>query len=242
MEIALSGFAGINLLKFIGLLLLPLALGLLLTQRLKGVFYVGERLAISLIVGLAIFIAITFVAALLITFHWLTLAAVLLLMLGAGALSIKYTYAKLSIVAPESWADMANASRTDRYGLVVFASSLLIFAFLMNRVVLWQNGALATGYLDAWGDLPLHISLIMSFTGDANLNLGSTILAGRTLTYPFMSDFFSAMLMLFGLSLEQAIEWPGILLNSLTLTLLYYLAYRLVRHRGAAMLAPALFI
>ncbi|RMF65363.1 MAG: hypothetical protein D6743_08100, partial [Calditrichaeota bacterium] len=85
-------------------------------------------------------------------------------------------------------------------------------------------------------------SLITSFTSGTTLRLQSTILAGEPLTYPFMADFFSATAVAFGLPLEFAVEWPTVLFNSITLTLLFYLSHRLVRDRRAAALVPALFL
>ncbi|MFQ5637674.1 MAG: hypothetical protein ACE5IR_06725 [bacterium] len=225
--------------KLIFLLLIPCTFGLAVTWRFKGIFYPGERILLGMTLGLTIFTALSFLVSILFVFHWVGVILVELLLAVAIAAFVKFN-------PPSSFTanlhGQKKSCKVDLYGLAVFASSTVLFAFLMKRLILWQDGGLSTGYLDAWGDLPLHVSLVASFVGDGKLLLKSTILAGEPLTYPFLSDFFSAILILFRIPLEYAIEWPAVLMNSMTLTLLFYLSHRLIRNRRAALLAPALFL
>lgn len=247
MDILYTGPLGAAWLKFTLIALAAFSLGFALSLRLRGVFFLGERLLLGLTFGLAIFTAINFLAALAFGVQTNAVIAVLAIMLVIAVLLLRASTSAPSVglhlsVGKKSSDPRFRIGRVDLLGVAVFASSMLIFSALASRLIIWQNGALATGYLDAWGDLPLHLSLITSFLNDGALPLRSTILAGEPLTYPFLSDFFSATLMALGMPLDHAIELPTILLNSVTLTLLYYLGYRLVRHRGAATLAPALLL
>lgn len=247
MDILHTGPLGAACLRFALIMLAPFGLGFALSLRLRGAFFLGERLLFGLVFGLSLFTAINFLAALAFGLHALTIIAVLIAMLVASVLLLRAptetSFVRLHLsVEKKSFAPQFRNSRVDRLGVMVFMSSMIIFSALASRLLLWQNGTLATGYLDAWGDLPLHLSLITSFLNDGALPLRSTILAGEPLTYPFLSDFFSAALMRLGMPLDHAIELPTVLLNSATLTLLYYLGYRLVRHRGAAALAPGLLL
>lgn len=247
MDILYTGPLGAACWKFALISFAPFMLGLALSLRLRGAFFLGERLLFGLLLGLSLFTAINFLAALAIGLHQFAVIAVLLSMLLLAAALLRAPANALAVgfhlsVGKKSFRPRFRISRVDLLGLAVFTSSMLIFSALASRLIIWQNGTLATGYIDAWGDLPLHLSLITSFLNDGALQLRSTILAGEPLTYPFLADFFSAALMQLGLPLDHAIELPTVLLNSITLTLLYYLGYRLVRHRAAAALAPALLL
>jgi len=217
----------------------PTAFGLALSLRFSGAFFLGERILLGLTIGLALATGVGFLCTLLLGFHAFVIWGVLTLMLVSAILLLqrsRFSIFKAAVHLHKNW------SRVDTTGLLVFMAALLVFTILAQRLILWQNGALATGYIDAWGDLPLHISIIMSFFTNGQVALHSTILAGEPLTYPFLSDFMSAMLMRVGLPLEHAVELPAVMMNAVTLTLLFYLAYRLVRHRAAAALTPALLI
>ncbi|MFQ5605959.1 MAG: hypothetical protein ACE5HS_22030 [bacterium] len=226
----LTGSVFISFLKSMPLMVIPILFGFGIARRIDGVFFIGERWLLGAVIGLTIVTAVSFLFSFALIFEWYIIVAVLLC-LGVAAVKLLRTPAPAFKI-----------SQVDKYALLVFILSLTFFALLSKRIILWQDGALVTGFLDAWGDLPLHISLIMSFTADTSLALKNTIFAGKPLVYPFMSDFFSALLMRLNLPLEAAIEWPTVLFNSLTLTLLFYLSYRLVRNRNAALLTPLLFV
>ncbi|MDZ7360340.1 MAG: hypothetical protein ONB46_06390 [candidate division KSB1 bacterium] len=259
MHVELTGSTATAVLIFSAFLMVPWLCGVALMSRLNGVFYLGERLLLGLIFGITLAVALTFFASLVAGFHAFVLVIVLTIMIGIAALALSSGQSRrapremiiplifrnkptfyLTGHAEKFWP--RRMSRTDGYGLLVFLGALVFFTVLARRLILWQHGALATGYLDAWGDLPFHLSLITSFVSSSELALRSTILAGEPLTYPFLSDFFSAMLMRLGVPLEHAVELPAILLNSVTLALLFYLSHRLVRHRGAAAFVPVLFV
>ncbi|MFQ5648492.1 MAG: hypothetical protein ACE5IY_01000 [bacterium] len=245
MEVFHTEVAGVHVLGVIGLLVAPMSLGSVLAWRyLKGAFFTGERALLAATFGLALFTASGFLASYLLEFQRVVLIIVQAFMLVAAGVLLNHRRTKSTPIF--RWSKISGTrltpGKTDGYGLLTFLVSLLLFGYLMKRLIVWQDGALSTGFIDAWGDLPFHLSLITSFVGDPELHLRSTILAGEPLTYPFMSDFLSAILMRFGLPLETAVEWPGVLLNSMTLTLLYYLSYRLVRNHAAALLVPVLFI
>lgn len=234
-----TGTGLISLITFLILLVLPFVFGWMLAWRLKGPFYVGERILVGMTLGLTVATFLSFVGSVIFGFHGIVVLTAWLIL---AAVAVYLTKSRLPKWVTGSYPRKRKFTKTDIYGLAVFSGSLVIFTILMQRLIIWQSGGLSTGYLDAWGDLPLHISLIMSFTSDSKLLLENTILAGEPLTYPFLSDFFSATFVLFRIPLESAVEWPAILLNSITLTMLFYLSHRLVRNRRAALLVPVLFL
>ncbi|MDZ7269158.1 MAG: hypothetical protein ONB48_17600 [candidate division KSB1 bacterium] len=243
MDFALTGDSVLENLRFMAVLIVPLVLGLALSLRLRGAFFLGERLLLAMVFGLVAFTKATFLVALVLGVRSAVVLGVQTVMLLTAVLLLAHRRKPATgrkRIAPALPAK--RLSKVDRVGLAVFAGSLILFWILAARLILWQNGGLATGYLDAWGDLPLHLSMITVFLNAGPLPLRSSILAGEPLTYPFLADFFSAALMRLGMPLEQAVELPAAWLNSVMLTLLYYLGYRLVRHRGAAALAVGLLL
>ncbi len=234
------------LLKFATLLLATTFCGCTLAFSFRTVLFLGERLLLGIVLGLVAFISLSFCGSLALGFETAILVGIFTLMLmvtGAAILAQRASAAFGSRrLTPAIGRAHLRLSKTDAYAGAVFLTSLVLFIILMNRLVIWHDGALATGYLDAWGDLPYHTSLIMSFVNQSILNLNSTTVAGQPLVYPFMPDFFSAILIRFGIPLEYAMEWPAILLNSVTTTLLFYLSYRLTKNLQAALLVPVLFV
>lgn len=246
MNVHLSGSPFDSFLAF-GLASIPaLSLAGVLGSALRRSFFAGECLLIGLTGGFLLQTALSFVASLIFGFRIATLAAcwlaITVVSWGRIWQQHRASIGRLVAFLGHPRAVTLRLSKVDVWGSAVFFAAFFLFALLLQRKILWPEGALATGYLDDWGDLPVHISLIMSFLSDTTLHLRSTILAGQPLTYPFMADFFSALLMRAGMSLEYAIEWPGVLFNAITATLLFYLGYRMIRNKAAAALVPLLFI
>ncbi len=244
MDIALTGSNLLSLMIFIGFSLPAMVIGAVVSTALGRGFLAGERWLIGLVTGYVLQAMISFIVSLAVGFTMTSQLTTLLLLLSIS-LAAAWRQGMVRWLPNPFRGRHKQAfkvSKVNMYAFFVFVLGALLLSVLSRRLILWRDGALATGYLDAWGDLPLHISMIMSFVSDATLHLHNTILAGHPLTYPFMADFLSAQLVKLGMPLEQAMEWPTVLFHAITLTLLYYLSYRLVRDRAAAALVPVLFI
>ncbi len=216
--------------------LLACAAGCVVTSRAPGAFFSGERILIGLTTGVVLSTLVSFLLSIVFGIStvafWLSPLLVLLVAWIASRKTLQFS----------SFLKASFRSRTDRFGAVVLITSMLFFWLFADRLVMWNSGALATGIIDNWGDLPFHLGIITSFLTGGQVPPSNPSFAGHPLVYPFLSDFLSAMLINMGVSLEYAIEFPNIVLNSVAMTLLFYLSYRLVRHRGAAALAPLLFV
>jgi len=244
MDFSLTGPFLSAALQFLGIVLIPLALGFAFTSRLRGPYFVGEKLLIGLALGIVALTFLCFLLSLFFGFHPAIVYVVFILGLVVAAWRFWSGRASGFEVRPR--VDVLGASRgcgsVDLYGVLVFVLSLGFFWLFGTMIITWKDGALGTGIIDNYGDLPFHLGVITGFLNGGSLPPVNHTFAGHQLTYPFLSDFFSAMLVRTGIPLEHAIELPCILLNSVAMTLLFYVGYRLVRHSAAAALAPGLFV
>jgi hypothetical protein len=64
---------------------------------------------------------------------------------------------------------------------------------VFSRAVIEDRGGISTGLLNNFGDLPFHLSVITSFAFGNNFPPEDPTYAGVRFTYPFISDFVSAM-------------------------------------------------
>ena len=76
--------------------------------------------------------------------------------------------------------------------LYVGAISLLLW-FVFDRVIVEQDGGLATGYVNNLGDLPFHVGVTTSFAYGQNFPPEDPTYAGTGFAYPYLSDFLAAL-------------------------------------------------
>jgi hypothetical protein len=113
---------------------------------------------------------------------------------------------------------------------------------VFDHVLIETAGGISTGYVNNLGDLPFHLSLITSFAYGANLPPQDPTYAGTALTYPFLADYLSAMLVVAGASLRESIFVPNLLLGSCLVGLMARWTWSLTRSRLAAAIAPVLVL
>ena len=130
-----------------------------------------------------------------------------------------------------------------RVGLAVL-SVLSVWWFYMAHIhYLFKKGSDHIAGGSVYADLPFHLNLSSSFLNGANEDAGifstliSSFYAGAPLAYPFIPDFYIAVLAAAGMDWHAALSSTGgILLSSLT-ALAYMLNFRLVGSRRAAILS-----
>ncbi|MCW3129306.1 MAG: hypothetical protein N2V75_04300 [Methanophagales archaeon] len=95
-----------------------------------------------------------------------------------------------------------------------------------------------------WADYPFHTSVITSFVYSDifSFPLSYPQFLHTEMHYPFLMDFYSAVLMKGGLDLRGSIIIPNILFQFSFFGLLYSLAYRLTGLKKVGMLATLIFI
>lgn len=133
-------------------------------------------------------------------------------------------------------------------------SLILLGYFLFYAVVsviLWQvfsramielPDGLYTGLINNFGDLPFHLSVITSFAYGNNFPPEDPTYAGVRFTYPFLSDFVSAIFVQCGASLRQSMFIENYILAISLVGLLHRWALAMVKDRLAAVITPLLVL
>jgi len=129
------------------------------------------------------------------------------------------------------------------YGPMVYAAGLSVFLwFVFDRVILEENGALLTGYVNNLGDLPFHLQVTSSFAYGQNFPPEDPTYAGTGFAYPYLSDFLAAMFVGVGGSLRDAFFVQNLLVGLALVGLLHRFTRVLTGDRLAAYLAPVLVL
>ncbi len=128
-------------------------------------------------------------------------------------------------------------------GPVVFAvavAALLWIAF--DRVIIEEDGTLATGFVNNLGDLPFHLGIVSSFVYGGNLPPENPIYAGTGFSYPYAADFSTALLVQLGASLRDAFFLQNLVLGLALVAVFMRFAYLLTRDRLASFVAPLILL
>ena len=105
-----------------------------------------------------------------------------------------------------------------------------------------DDSGLSTGLLNNFGDLPFHISVITSFTYGNNFPPEDPTYAGVRFTYPFISDFISAVFLRSGADLRQSMFIENFLLAISFVGLIHRWASVMLRDKLAAVITPLLVL
>lgn len=133
---------------------------------------------------------------------------------------------------------------TDKTALFIFIALLIIFSFITPKILIddtANNNGLSTGMINAYGDLGFHMANITNLAYSQTIPPADPILSGNYLTYPFFSNFLSAMLLIGGASYSQAVNLPAFILIPITLILFYCLVRSLSNNKKVALIALLLF-
>lgn len=184
-------------------------------------------------------------------------------LLGLAPLSILLTVFLLSTPAVFVWknpgrrkllqSQLALTSHSVRRSLIhpTRAQWGYVGFYLLTAVVLWKVFSRAmielpegiyTGALNNFGDLPFHLSVITGFAFGNNFPPEDPTYAGVRFTYPFLTDFVSAIFVRSGASLRDSIFIENFLLAMAFVGLLHRWAWEMLRNRLAAIITPLLVL
>jgi hypothetical protein len=123
-----------------------------------------------------------------------------------------------------------------------YAATAVILWKVFSRAVIEDNTGLSTGLLNNFGDLPFHLSVITSFVFGNNFPPEDPTYAGVRFTYPFISDFISAVFVRCGADLRESMFIENYLLGLAFVGLIYRWALVMLRDKLAALITPLIVL
>ena len=118
----------------------------------------------------------------------------------------------------------------------------IIFAKVFARAVIVDDAGMSTGLLNNFGDLPFHISVITGFAYGNNFPPEDPTFAGVRFTYPFMSDFISAVFLRCGADLRASMFIENLLLAVAFVGVIHRWALVMLRDKLAAVITPLIVL
>jgi hypothetical protein len=204
----------------------------------------AARLCAGACIGLATFGLFAFVSASVLGLTPLAILLALLLVILLSLLTLTNPQRLLLVKQ-----DLRSTGRALRQGY--FKPSGLQFGYIIFYAVvaaiLWvafQQAMIAvpegifTGVLNNFGDLPFHLSVISSFAYGNNFPPDDPSFAGVRFTYPFLTDFISAIFVGCGADLRQSMFLENFVVGLAFVGVLHRWALVLLRDKLAAVLTP----
>lgn len=128
-------------------------------------------------------------------------------------------------------------------GPLIYLVALLVLLWLVfSQVIVERDGGLSTGFINNLGDMPFHIGVTSSFAYGHNFPPQDPTFSGTGFAYPYLSDFLTAMFVVFGASIKDAFFIGNLVLGLSFVGILYRFTVVLTTDRLAAYLAPLLVL
>lgn len=128
-------------------------------------------------------------------------------------------------------------------GPVAFSIALAALLWLVfDRVIVEQDGGLATGYVNNLGDMPFHVGVTSSFAYGQNFPPEDPTFAGTGFVYPYLSDLLAALYVALGASMREAFFVENLALGLALVGVLHRFTRVLTGDRLAGHLAPLLVL
>ena len=123
-----------------------------------------------------------------------------------------------------------------------YVITAIVLWLCFRRAMLELPEGFYTGLLNNFGDLPFHISVVTSFAFGNNYPPQDPTYAGVKFTYPFLTDFISAIFVKCGASIRQSMFLENYPVALAFVGLLHRWGFVLLRNRLAAVITPVLVI
>jgi hypothetical protein len=231
----------------LSLALLATASGAIATYLFDEETSLGSRLCTGACIGLAAFGLIGFIFASLfgLTAFSITLTAVFTAAPFA-ILAVETQRREIETDLTATWIrikrTIANPQPAELGYLAFYVLVAVLAWFVFDRAMIVKPEGIYTGVLNNFGDLPFHLSVISSFAFGHNYPPEDPTFAGVRFTYPFLTDFISAIFVRCGASLRASMLLENILLAVAFVGVLHRWAWELSRDKLAAFLTPFLVI
>ena len=219
------------------LILIAIFAGTLLTYLYDPDEPLAARICAGTCIGLALLGLIGFVCASILGLNIASIIIAVIVLASAFSLLRSWTLRK-SIA--NHWSETATRSSV-RFVLFYFCVAVLL-ALFFTHAMFERDGAIYTGAINNYGDLPFHVSVITSFAYGENFPPEHPEFAGSPLSYPFIADFIAAIFLRAGASLTSAIFLENWVLAIALVGLLHFWRWKLTRNRFAAAVSPVLIL
>jgi hypothetical protein len=128
-------------------------------------------------------------------------------------------------------------------GYIVFYTIVAVILWrAFQRAMIDVPEGIFTGVLNNFGDLPFHLSVISSFAYGNNFPPEDPTYAGVRFTYPFLTDFVSAIFVRCGADLRQSMFIENFVVALAFVGLLHRWALEMLRDKLAAVITPILVL
>ena len=231
----------------LALSLVAIASGALLSYTWDEDAPLASRLCTGACIGFALLGLIGFALALVIGLSSTSLLVTALLMATPGLL-LRNPQIRAQIDQDLAIATRAISRATttpDRWAFIYFlfyAVVAIVMWLVFSRAIFEKPDGIYTGVLNNYGDLPFHVSVITRFAFGQNFPPEDPTFAGARFTYPFMTDFVSAMFVRAGASLRDSMFIENYFVGVALVGVLHRFGQKLLRNRTAAILTPVLII
>ena len=128
------------------------------------------------------------------------------------------------------------STKPDRWAFIYFlfyAGVMIVMWLVFDRALLDKPEGYYTGVLNNYGDLPFHLSVITRFAFGQNYPPEDPTFAGARFTYPFLTDFVSAIFVRLGATMRQSLFIENWIIGVALVGVLHRFGLRLVRNRTA---------
>src|SRR2546421_623696 len=231
----------------LALSLIAIASGTLLTYTYDEDAPVASRLSGGACIGFAAMALAGFVLALLFGLNAYTIGCTAaLLLLPVLLLKSQSTRNQIDQDINQALKAVSRASsKPDRWAFIYFlfyAGAAIAMWLVFDRALLEKPDGIYTGVLNNYGDLPFHISVITRFAFGQNYPPEDPTFSGVRFTYPFLTDFVSAIFVRCGAGLRNSLFIENWVMGVALVGVLHRFGLRLLRNRTAAILVPVLVI
>jgi hypothetical protein len=235
-------------------MILALLLALLVTAGGTLATYIYDegsslaaRLCTGACIGLAAFGLIGFVLASLLGLTPLSIVLATLLSIAPFGLLLDPLYraqiqGDLILASQKIRQAVARPSAADVGYFLYYLVAAVLFWFIFDRAMIVKPEGIYTGVLNNFGDLPFHLSVITGFAYGQNYPPEDPTFAGVRFTYPFLTDFISAVFLRCGAGLRNSMLVENLLLAVAFMGVLHRWGWELLRDRLAALLTPLLVL
>jgi hypothetical protein len=231
----------------LALALVATASGALATYIYDEGASIGARLCTGACIGLAAFGLIGFVLASLLGLTPLSIMVATILtaspfILLVGSDRRKQITVDLTSSAAAFRAAVAHPTGPVIVSFLYYTIAAVLIWLVFDRAMIVRPEGIYTGVLNNFGDLPFHLSVVSGFAFGENYPPEDPTYAGVRFTYPFLTDFISAVFVRCGADLRDSLFIENFLLAIGFLGVLHRWAWEMLRDRVAALITPLLVL